>query len=260
MKLLLDVGNTRIKWALHDGGPLIERGFVRHRGVPAGTWVGGLPRRDGMTSIIVANVAGEVLEAALRDWARRTAPGLEVRFLRAAANAGGVRNAYAVPELLGVDRWLGMIGVRRTCGDAFLLVGAGTAFTVDLVNEGGRHCGGLIAPGRSMMIETLREKTGNIASAAAAAPASSDGMFGLNTAGAVDRGASYALAGLVGHAIREGMALCGSLRLFVHGGDSGDVFDIVADRHVHELKAGVETMNDAVLVGLAVLAREGGFS
>jgi len=256
MKLLMDVGNTRIKWALHDDGNDVERGVAPHRGVPVGTWIGGLPGLDQVTSIFVANVAGDALDAALRDWTARM-PGVEAHFLRATASAGGVRNAYAVPELLGVDRWLGMIGARSSCREAFLLVGAGTAFTVDLVNEDGRHCGGLIAPGRSMMIDALREKTGNIASAAAAAAASSDGMFGLNTAGAVSRGASHALAGMVGHAIRESMTHCGSVRVFVHGGDAGDVFDIVADRHAHELNAGVETMDDAVLIGLAVLADEG---
>jgi len=259
MKLLLDVGNTRIKWALHDRGTMIERGVVSHRGIPPSIWMGELPCNEQIRSIVVANVAGGALEAALRDWAGST-PGLEVRFLRATANAGGVHNAYALPELLGVDRWLGMIGVRHLCCDAFLLIGAGTAFTVDLVNEGGRHCGGLIAPGRRMMMEALQEKTGNIASAAAAAASSTDGMFGLNTSGAVSRGASYALAGLVGHAIREGIALCGSLRLFVHGGDSGDVFDILTDQHAHELKAGVETMDDAILTGLAVLAEGIGVS
>lgn len=256
MKLLMDVGNTRIKWALHDHGTDVERGIVRHRDVPVGTWIGGLPHLDRVASIFVANVAGGVLDAVLRDWAG-SMPGVEAHFLRATASAGGVRNAYAVPDLLGVDRWLGMIGARRTCRGAFLLVGAGTAFTVDLVNEDGRHCGGVIAPGRSMMIDALREKTGNIASAVAAAAASSDGMFGLNTAGAVSRGASHALAGLVGHAIRESMMHCGSVRVFAHGGDAGDVFDIVMHRHAHELNAGVETMDDAVLIGLAVLADEG---
>lgn len=256
MKLLLDVGNTRIKWAQDDGGTLVNRGAIQHRGVATADWSRDLPSVGYPTEIIAGNVAGDAVAEALRIWAKRTF-GLEIWFPRAVARAGGIHNAYAIPEMLGVDRWLGMIGVRRDCLEPFLLVAAGTAFTVDLVDAAGRHLGGLIAPGHSMMIESLKTKTGNIAAAAAAAGGCCCGMFGLNTSGAIASGASHALSGLVGQAIRESIVRCGAVRLFVHGGDAGDVFDIVATQSGSRLQAGVEPMPDAVLSGLAVLASSG---
>lgn len=259
MKLLLDVGNTRIKWAHCDGGALVNRGAIRHRGVAMTDWSRELPSIGSPSEIIAGNVAGEAVAEGLRIWARR-AFGLEVSFPRAVASAGGIRNAYATPELLGIDRWLGMIGVRRHCHDPFLLVAAGTALTVDLVDATGRHLGGLIAPGHSMMIESLKTGTGNIAAAAATADAHSCGMFGTNTAGAITSGANHALAGLVGQAIRESVTRCGQVRLFVHGGDTGGVFEIVAAQFGSLLRAGVEPMQDAVLCGLAVLASSGELS
>lgn len=259
MKLLLDVGNTRIKWAHYDGGALVNRGAVRHRGVEAAEWSHELPSVGSPSEIIAGNVAGEAVAEGLRIWARMTF-GLEVWFPRAVASAGGIRNAYAVPELLGVDRWLGMIGARRQCREPFLLVAAGTAFTVDLVDATGQHLGGLIAPGHSMMIESLKTRTGNIAAAAAAADARCCGIFGLNTSGAIANGASHALAGLVGQAIHESVTRCGDVHLFVHGGDAGDVFEIVAMQFGSRLRAGVEPMHDAVLSGLAVLASSGELS
>jgi type III pantothenate kinase len=256
MKLLLDVGNTRIKWAHLDGRSLVDRGAVRHRGVGVADWIRKLPAGGHPTEIIASNVAGDVVARGLSTWARRTY-GLSVRFPRAEAAGGAVRNAYTVPELLGVDRWLAMIGVRRDCPESFLVVAAGTAFTVDLVDETGQHLGGLIVPGRSMMIDSLKKGTGNIAAAAGAASARNSGIFGLNTSGAITSGASHALAGLVAEAIREGVCRCGNLHLFVHGGDGGDVFDIVAMQCASQLPAGVEMVQDAVLAGLAVIASNG---
>jgi len=259
MKLLLDIGNTRIKWAQYDGDTLLRRGAVQHRGVETSGWSHELPSAPRPSQIIAANVAGSAVADGVRIWAQ-TRFGLPVCFPRAMASAGGIRNAYAVPELLGVDRWLGMIGVRRHCREPFLLAAAGTAFTVDLVDATGQHLGGVIAPGRSMMLESLKARTGNIAAAAAAADPRSCGMFGLNTAGAIKNGASHALAGLVGQAIRESITRCAAARLFVYGGDAGDVFEIVAAQFGSQIQSGVETMQDAVLSGLMVLSSCGDLS
>jgi type III pantothenate kinase len=258
MKLLLDVGNTRVKWGcLIETGILTGRGAVAHRGVDAPVWTAALPAAQPPSRIIAANVAGMAVSAALDSWAERSF-GCKVEYVRSARRAGGITNAYADPSLLGVDRWLGMIGVRTHCEQAFLLAAAGTAFTIDLVDEAGMHRGGLIAPGRSLMIETLKQKTGNIASAAAAADPISDGMFGLNTSAAIESGASHALAGLLGRAIEFASGRLAPLRLFAHGGDSGDILELVAARGV---RIGVPTCfepaADVVLLGLAALAEAG---
>ena len=92
MKLLIDAGNTRIKWALHDGREFRDRGSVQHRGNPVELWSHELPARVCPTDVIAANVAGEAVAEGISDWARTTV-GIGVRFPQATAAAGGVRNA-----------------------------------------------------------------------------------------------------------------------------------------------------------------------
>lgn len=257
MKLLLDVGNTRIKWGCLEHGRIVSRGAVTHRGVDSALWTEALPKAAALSGVLAANVAGAAMEGVLDSWADRSF-GCRVEFARSVRRAGGITNAYADPSLLGVDRWLGMIGVRTHCGQPFLLAAAGTAFTIDLVDAAGMHQGGLIAPGRSLMIETLKQKTGNIAHAASAADPVFDGMFGLNTSAAVESGAAHALAGLLGRAIEDASRRYGALRLFAHGGDAGDILHLATD---HGTRPGTsvrfEAADDAVLLGLAALAETG---
>lgn len=257
MKLLLDCGNTRIKWAFLEDGAIAERGAVTHRGIERSVWTGALPRHAEPVRILAANVAGTTVAAALDEWASQSFAG-NVEYVRSARRAGGITNSYADPALLGVDRWLGMIGVRSRCEQPFLLAAAGTAFTIDLVDAAGVHQGGMIAPGRSLMIETLKQKTGNIASAASAAEPVLDGMFGLNTSAAIESGAVQALAGLLGRAVEAASGRYSALRLFGHGGDAGDIFRLAVERGGRaDDRARFEPAEDAVLLGLAALVRSG---
>jgi type III pantothenate kinase len=256
LNLLLDVGNTRIKWALHDGRGFTARGAIRHRDVSALVWRAALPLQIRPSRVLAANVAGSVAAAELDAWARDTLS-TNIEYVVSTREAGGLRNAYAIPSLLGVDRWLGMVGVRAHCHDPFLLAAAGTAFTIDLVDSSGEHQGGVIVPGRSLMIDTLKDRTGNIATAAAAAEAICQGMFGLNTAGAIECGATHALVGLLDRAIDAAYVRCGRLRLFGYGGDPGDVFQLTELTSDKRIVAGLQTADDAVLAGLAVLAADG---
>lgn len=257
MKLLLDVGNTRVKWGCLEGGGIASRGAVTHRGSDIPIWTEVLPTGETPSRILAANVAGEAVASALDSWAERRF-GRKVEYAQSVRRAGGITNAYADPSLLGVDRWLGMIGVRTRCKQAFLLAAAGTAFTIDVVDADGAHQGGLIAPGRSMMVETLKKKTGNIASAASAAEPIFDGMFGLNTSAAIESGAVHALAGLLGRAIAFASGRFGTLQLFAHGGDAGEILQLAGESGARS-DTGVrfEAADDVVLLGLAALAEAG---
>jgi hypothetical protein len=138
---LFDLGNTRLKCAqLHADGSIDEPLAIAHDDGTA--WLDALP--SGSVACI-ASVASDVRRAALFDalCARFT----RLHRVRTERVLGPLRIAYDNPAHLGVDRFLSMLG---QCGEgASLVVGVGTALTLDLLDGGGLHRGGRIAPSRS---------------------------------------------------------------------------------------------------------------
>jgi type III pantothenate kinase len=248
MKLLLiDAGNTRIKWKWHAGSVLSEGGAVVHRGVEPRDWLAALPRA-APTAIWISNVAGAAVAQALSEWALEC-HGLCARFVQAAAAACGITNSYEYPETLGVDRWLGMVGAWKRTHGALLVVAAGTAFTVDAVDATGHHRGGWIVPGYDLMVDALLGGTAGIAGAVARAPPQSLGAFGCNSAAAVHLGACHALAAAVERAYRRLAEDAGiAPTLFLGGGDAARIAPLLG------VPAALES--DLVLEGLAILAME----
>ena len=153
-RLLVDIGNSRVKWALARDGQLVDTGVCAHLDA---RWWRHLPgtRPD---SIWAANVAGHQRQQALDDWAGQTFS-QTVNWARSTATACGLRNAYAQPQRLGVDRWLAMIAAYHRCGGPVLVADAGTALTIDQIAADGRHLGGLICPGIASMQQALVGRT-----------------------------------------------------------------------------------------------------
>ena len=157
--LLADCGNSRIKWALATGAGL-------EMGLPFSSeatdleaaldraWRGLAPPM----AVRVSNVAGPDVAAVLEDWVFRHWR-LPVRFARSRSEADGVLNGYANPRQLGVDRWLGLLGLARHHALPAYVVDCGTAVTLDLLDGQRRHQGGLILPGLSTMARSLRSGT-----------------------------------------------------------------------------------------------------
>ena len=147
MQLLIDIGNTRLKWATTSANQLHTAGALEHQGITASLLVSRIAQTlpQTISHIYVASVASsefttrlcKVLEQQLQS---------PVTQIHSSAYAASVHNGYEQPEKLGVDRWLAIIAGFAQTG-ACLVVDAGTALTLDWVNAQGRHQGGLIAPG-----------------------------------------------------------------------------------------------------------------
>jgi type III pantothenate kinase len=168
--LLLDIGNTRIKWAR-----VTRAGIGRQRAV--GLSGDGRPAFRVLladlpagTRILAVNVAGARVERALRAAARGA--GLPApRVLRTSRREGSLTNGYRDAWRLGADRWAAMLGARKLCGgQAICLVDAGTAMTVDFIDAAGSHRGGYIVPGPSLAVDSLLRGTRGIATRAGRAP------------------------------------------------------------------------------------------
>jgi len=257
--LLLDIGNSRLKWALLRG--IYRRGqpFASSGALPLDALQAGASEFHQLLAafgpglrIQACNVAGVRIERQLRAIVRRA--GLRPpRFVRSTRAAAGVRNAYTEPWRLGTDRWVCLIGGRSEYpGRALCIVAAGTAVTLDLLDAQGRHRGGSIIPGPRLMIESLLEGTAGIRRRAGgrnAAKFSSTNrvaLFARDTRTALAAGARYAAVGLIEQAMRSARRLLGAQpRLLLAGGAADAIAPLLRVAHRRE--------DELALRGLAVL-------
>lgn len=207
---LFDLGNSRIKGArLAAGAPAEVFGVDWAQPGFAAALTAQLRAWPAPARVLVAAVAGEartaIFSAALPDGiAART------EWLHSPREACGVRNVYAIPERLGIDRFLALVALREARGTG-VIVGCGTALTLDALSVDGSHAEGMIAPAPTQMLASLRGATaiaGN--NPDAFAEAATD-----DTARALQAGCWAAAGALVGwfHA-RHGEAT----PLLLHGG------------------------------------------
>lgn len=188
MFLLIDAGNTRIKWGIAEHGQWLAQGAVLH---------GQLDRLRELSStypdvrrIFGANVAGADVGRRIGELLRPLASRPE--WLQASAQCCGVRNLYDAPAQLGADRWAALVGARAIHSASCLVVNAGTATTVDLLDAEGCFQGGLILPGEALMRQSLYRNTAQLPLA--------EGHFRIaprNTADAIVSGCLAAQAGAI---------------------------------------------------------------
>lgn len=206
---LFDLGNTRLKFAprLADGR-VGEVSAVTHDA--AGDWLASLPA-GGIAA--VASVAAVERRDALVG-ALRMRFG-DVRVAATRAGLGRLRIAYAAPERLGVDRFLALLAASEDADPAAtLVVGVGTALTVDLLDAHGLHRGGRIAPSPALMREALHGR-------APVLPAAGGEYvdFAADTADALASGCDGAALGLVGLSLAQASRVLGAPpRVWLHGG------------------------------------------
>lgn len=156
MILCLDAGNSRLKCGLHDGGGWRMQGALAYDAFD--DLVAELPAPP--TRIVACNVAGAAVRQRIEALADRLA--LPLDWLLGSAAACGLRNAYDQPEQLGADRWAAAIGARGLQPGPCVVVMAGTATTIDLLDGEDRFRGGLILPGLALMRAALARNTADL--------------------------------------------------------------------------------------------------
>lgn len=155
--LAVDAGNSRIKWAVHDGSRWKQRGWIATN--QARRLQARFAKMTKLDAIVISNVAGAVVRAALGG---ALPSGSSAYWVKSARAQAGVRSSYAVPSQLGCDRWAAAIGAYRLFGTAAVVVNAGTALTVDALTADGVFAGGLIVPGVELMRSALAENTAGL--------------------------------------------------------------------------------------------------
>ena len=247
MILLIDIGNTRIKWAQLEHGILGAQAAAAHG--EDRVQVFERMTRDELSPerILVSNVGGaEIADLCTRSFEHRF--GITPQFIQSAKQAAGLTNAYREPAKLGVDRWLAMIAAHRIKRAAVCVVSVGTAMTIDGVDAEGQHLGGIIVPGPNLMISSLLKNTSDIAPRMMQAELKHT-VFADHTMGAVHQGCTHALAALIERAWRAMSAEVGAApQLLVTGGAAADVLPLIDVPY--------EQLDDLVLRGLALMAME----
>jgi type III pantothenate kinase len=264
--LLVDIGNTRVKWARFErgrvgrmkaaahvgwGGERIARQVIG-AGVPSPTKrskSAATSRRAGskaIARILVVSVAGAHIDRAFAVEARRR-HGIVPEFFRSVRHAGGVTTMYSEPWRLGADRLAAAIGAFHLSGHRpVCIVSVGTTMTLDFVDAGGRHRGGAIVPSPDLMIDSLLRGTHGIRRRARGGR-ESRGLFARSTRSAIAEGARHAVAAIADRAVLEARALVGrSPVLLLTGGAASEISRLIRTRHRY--------VPDLVLRGLVVIA------
>jgi type III pantothenate kinase len=244
MILLIDTGNTSVKWGLSTAGSIVASGSFKHRGNPVNdlayqSW-SQLQRPAGVyiASVASADTAQQLSGWIVKQW------DISPVFIATTAQARGVTNAYSVPEHLGVDRWAALVGAHHHGGGAQCVVDCGTAITLDMLAADGAHQGGLILPGVEMMKHMLLQNTSVKNTSCTQGPAN---LFATGTEDAVNSGALYMAVAAIDRIVADMAATMGTnLDVVVTGGDASRIQSLLAcpARHDPEL----------VLKGLAILA------
>ncbi len=237
--LVMDAGNTRIKWGLHDGARWRAAGAVATRDAGTlGTALAALPELPAR--VLAANVAGAPAREAIEATARSL--GLKAGFLAASAHCGGVRNGYRDPARLGADRWAALVGARGRIAGPCVVANAGTAVTVDALDGTGLFLGGMILPGVDLMLRALAQGTADLTAARGAFAEFPDA-----TADAMTTGALSAAAGAVLAMLARVQRRCGAApALLLTGGGAPELLPLLPADALH-----VERL---VLEGLVAIA------
>lgn len=244
MQLLIDFGNTRIKWGL------LEKGALRYGG-DAGyqtqdidelfaDWWGDLPRP---ATVVCASVAAPKFDQRLDHWCDQRWH-IPVDRLQSVARQLGVINAYPEPQTLGSDRWAALIAAHHLTSHHVGVIDCGTAITIDLLRADGTHQGGYIVPGLKAMQQCLLEQTGCIDFE----PILPDRLEpGDSTTSCIGRGALRSVTALIDRLMDElPQQYDQRLDWLLTGGDA---------KHVQaQLRHSCRMVSDLVLQGLARVA------
>jgi len=228
--LLIDQGNTRLKWVFARDGQVDEESLGRGS-LDEFIQVFGPDTADRPGSVLFSSVADSELAGKLVGFCNRRWS-VETRLLESTRVRGGVHNAYADPARLGVDRWLAIVGAVALYGKPIVIWDLGTATTLDAVDGHGKHLGGMILPGPETMLRALRRDT------RLTVPPSLDSagsVPGGSTAECIRNGVFAAQVGALNQFLRTVSATVSSEpTLVVTGGAAPDLLPSLDFSYIHD--------------------------
>jgi len=244
--LVIDLGNTRLKWGRIDSDGLLVGEPIVHKDTNIGqlldkVWTFTvIPQR-----VVMASVASDTLRKQIENWLIEKW-GIKAEMIASSAQLGMLKNGYQIPEQLGCDRWVAMLEAFYTIKTVVCIVDCGSAITIDAVDKQGQHLGGMIVPGFSAMTSALTTNT-SLSFLGNALPDSF--QLARSTQDAIAMGTSQAITSLVLRTIEWLEQVTGeSVTCFITGGDGEKLSALLECEHIAD--------KDLVIKGLVRIAGE----
>jgi type III pantothenate kinase len=244
MQLLIDIGNTMIKWALVEKarpeiGQWLDSGMVAHKDAEQ---FKDILRDHPISRALLSNVAGKAIRERLESLLQhRVGADPEVEWFASVDALAGVRNAYKNPAQLGCDRFAAMIGARALFpGKALIVACCGTATTVDALSADGLFIGGMILPGLGLMASSLARGTAHLPQVAESSLTFNP--FALSTKDAITSGCIAAQTGAIEHAAHLHAQRAGDVLCILSGGAARAIGPHLSVKH--------QIVDNLVLLGL----------
>ena len=241
MNILIDIGNSRIKWATEQAGVINSYPALDYRHIDLVEEL--LPVWQQLSepkTLIIASVGTHIVKQTIIDLALNLWPNINLINPSSSQTAFGVNNAYLHPEKLGIDRWLTLLAAHQHYPGYSCIVDCGTAITLDVLTSQGYHLGGLICPGLNLMKHTLLKNTAGLSFSSHNANAS----LASHTTGAIANGILFAAIGMIEAVYQR---LDTPAQLILTGGDA----EIVSEY----LQISTIIDSDLVFKGLSIIGQ-----
>lgn len=244
LKLLFDIGNTRLKWALYQADKFIQQGNLLASEITPELLDQTFDDQQRPDSIWISNVGSVVVIEQLSDWVKQNYL-LNIQLLEVSQSCCGITNEYKSQDTQGVDRWVAAIGARSVLTEGHLIiVDAGTAVTIDWLSKENRFEGGTILPGYNLMHDSLMKKTAGVSSDFSWAQQ----IVGRSTQECVNSGVSFGLVGAIERVVKQMTGIIGApVNLLLTGGSAL----AIAERSDLDFIL----QENLVLLGVAAIAR-----
>jgi type III pantothenate kinase len=220
--LAIDVGNTRLKWALYDapkpGAQVLAQGaeFLDNIDTLAeGAWAKLRAPKRMLGCVVASDAIKHRVQDQMELW------DVNPQWVISSAQEAGLTNGYDHPARLGPDRWIAMIGawhrmLRAGPARPIVVAMVGTAVTVEAIDATGKFLGGYILPGHGIMLRALESGTAGLH-----VPTGEVRPFPTNNSDALTSGGTYAIAGAVECMVQHVRSHCGGEPLCIMTGGAG---------------------------------------
>lgn len=245
MKLLVDVGNTRIKYCQLKGSVIESVCRVNHHNQYSDVLGAEWSQLEPPSKVWVSNVAGQQAFDAINRYCQRQW-NIQASFVKVQKQFGDIKNCYEYIDQMGVDRWMIIVGAREIFPEGnVIIIDAGTAVNIELLNQNNHYLGGAILPGMNLMHQVLM---GNTHMTEAELESSAlVGAVGKSTKQCVDAGVQHGLLGAIERVAKTmRQQLNGPVNFLITGGGASWLQDKLELELVHA--------PDLVLLGLEKVA------
>lgn len=246
--LLIDLGNSRLKWAVISDG-ITDYAEPQSYSTANLTeilltqWSHITPAR-----VVCCSSTNDENNAILKSFCQQQWD-ISPEYIQPEKSYAGVTSGYSNPEELGTDRWLALIAGYNDIGGNICIVDCGTAITIDLIKADGTHLGGLITPGLQLQLDSLTENIDRLS--AVDQDSRPTTLLAQDTGNAIIGGVIYSTVAFIDRAASDlSHALDEDISYIITGGDTGKLLPLLTKQQYNSSSQWIDEPH-LVLQGLS---------